>query len=148
MFIFGPDSFIAMARYIEAARRTGKLDTVPSFMDKAIAAEPRCTSQAKYYYCKGLLEWYLGCSKDALTSFNRAHVDTDFGLMASYHMVEICINPDNETVGGETFENVDIQMSPVERVAISEGFIKTAEKILAVSVCKKKSIARKCNAIE
>lgn len=29
------------------------------------------------------------------------------GEYAVYNMIEICLNPDNETLGGETFEAVD-----------------------------------------
>lgn len=41
-----------------------------------------------------------------MKSFNKARQDTDIGIITTYHMVEICINPDNETIGGETFDTV------------------------------------------
>lgn len=31
------------------------------------------------------------------------------GETAVYIMVEICLNPDNETLGGETFEAMDME---------------------------------------
>lgn len=37
------------------------------------------------------------------------HLLVDFarGEIAVYNMIEICLNPDNETLGGETFDAVD-----------------------------------------
>ena len=37
---------------------------------------------------------------------NRTRKDREWGTRAVLHMVEICVNPDNETIGGETFESV------------------------------------------
>ena len=51
---------------------------------------------------------YIGNPNDALKHFNMARKDSDWGQRAITNMIEICINPDNETVGGETFENVDL----------------------------------------
>ncbi|KAB0404321.1 hypothetical protein E2I00_009378 [Balaenoptera physalus] len=39
--------------------------------------------------------------------FPTARKDSDWGQNALYNMIEICLNPDNETVGGEVFENLD-----------------------------------------
>ena len=43
----------------------------------------------------------------ALKYFNKARKDSEWGQKAMYNMIEICLNPDNETVGGEVFETVD-----------------------------------------
>ncbi len=45
-----------------------------------------------------------------MKSLNKARHDPDIGIMATYHMIDICINPDNETIGGETFESMDIPL--------------------------------------
>lgn len=37
----------------------------------------------------------------------RYHPIFNRGETAVYNMIEICLNPDNETLGGETFEAVD-----------------------------------------
>lgn len=50
---------------------------------------------------------YTGEPNDALRHFNKARKDSDWGQNALYNMIEICLNPDNETVGGEVFENLD-----------------------------------------
>lgn len=36
---------------------------------------------------------------------NKARKDITWGQKANYYMVHICLNPDNELVGGEAFEN-------------------------------------------
>lgn len=53
------------------------------------------------------LSRYTGEPNDALRHFNKARKDSDWGQNAVYNMIEICLNPDNETVGGEVFENLD-----------------------------------------
>ena len=35
-----------------------------------------------------------------------ARKDSDWGRLAVRNMIDICINPDNDTLGGETFETV------------------------------------------
>lgn len=50
---------------------------------------------------------YTGEPNDGLRHFNKARKDNDWGQNAVYNMIEICLNPDNETVGGEVFENLD-----------------------------------------
>lgn len=57
-------------------------------------------------YCN-FLSRYTGEPNDALRHFNKARKDNDWGQNAVYNMIEICLNPDNETVGGEVFENLD-----------------------------------------
>lgn len=53
---------------------------------------------------------YTGEPNDALRHFNKARKDSDWGQNAVYNMIEICLNPDNETVGGEVFENLDADL--------------------------------------
>ena len=50
----------------------------------------------------------LSCNNN-FVSFQMRHLFVDFirGEKAVYNMIEICLNPDNETLGGETFDAVD-----------------------------------------
>lgn len=50
---------------------------------------------------------YSGEPNTALQAFNRARRDLEWGERAIYNMIEICMNPDNEIIGGEVFENSD-----------------------------------------
>ncbi|KAH6929544.1 hypothetical protein HPB50_002626 [Hyalomma asiaticum] len=107
-----PDYYPALARLIEAMRRLGKLDQAEQFLKKAGDLLPRSGVNGGYFYCKGLHEWYTGNPAGAMKSFNKARYDPDWGLISTYHMIEICINPDNETIGGETFDNGGIIAGP------------------------------------
>ena len=44
---------------------------------------------------------------DALQSFNQARKDSDWGEKALFCMIDICLNPENETLGGETFKQLE-----------------------------------------
>lgn len=50
---------------------------------------------------------YTGDPNTALQRFNRARRDLEWGERAIYNMIEICLNPDNEIIGGEVFEHAD-----------------------------------------
>lgn len=39
-----------------------------------------------------------------------ARKDSDFGAQATYALIEICLNPDNVTVGGEVFESMNSEV--------------------------------------
>lgn len=43
---------------------------------------------------------YTGDPNAALQAFNRARRDLEWGERATYNMIEICLNPDNEIIGG------------------------------------------------
>lgn len=48
---------------------------------------------------------YVGQPNEALKFLNKARKDSTWGQSATYYMVQICLNPDNEIVGGEAFQN-------------------------------------------
>lgn len=48
---------------------------------------------------------YIGQPNEALKFLNKARKDSTWGPSATYYMVQICLNPDNEIVGGEAFHN-------------------------------------------
>ena len=52
---------------------------------------------AGYRFCDGLLHRYMNAPRDALASLNRARRDAEWGEQALTHMVEIFLNPENET---------------------------------------------------
>lgn len=54
-----------------------------------------------------LYKRYTGDANTALKHFNMARRDSEWGDKALECMIEICLNPDNNTIGGETFESVD-----------------------------------------
>lgn len=48
---------------------------------------------------------HIGQPNEALKFLNKARKDSTWGQSATYYMVQICLNPDNEIVGGEAFNN-------------------------------------------
>uniref|UniRef100_A0A6J0TFY9 Tetratricopeptide repeat protein 21B n=1 Tax=Pogona vitticeps TaxID=103695 RepID=A0A6J0TFY9_9SAUR len=126
-----PDNYATLSRLIDLLRRAGKLDEVSKFLTMAEKHSPRTKLDAGFHYCKGLYLWYTGEPNDALRHFNKARKDNDWGQNAVYNMIEICLNPDNETVGGEVFEHLDgdtdISTEKQESVQLA---VRTAEKLL------------------
>jgi len=51
---------------------------------------------------------FTGNTNAALKHFNKARKDTVYGYAATYDMIEICLNPDNETIGGTVFDAGDV----------------------------------------
>ncbi len=80
-------------------------------------------------FCRGLYEWYAGNPNDALKLFNKARKDSEWGQRAIYSMIEICLNPDNQMLGGEVFESVDSDVHAESRDS-QEMALRTADKLL------------------
>eukprot|EP00051_Salpingoeca_urceolata_P023185 m.390103 g.390103 ORF g.390103 m.390103 type:complete len:1321 (-) comp20074_c6_seq3:93-4055(-) len=119
-----PDHFDALAKLIGLLRRAGKLaESGRAFLDKAEKASPHPDTDPGLNFCKGLYARYTHCPNDALKYFNLARKDADVGVQALYHMIEICFNPEGDTLGGETFEGG----ADSEKVAVG---LKTADRLL------------------
>lgn len=128
-----PDNYEALARLVDLMRRAGKLDEVPKFLEMAESASSRAQMEAGFSYCKGLYEWYTGNPTEALKQFNKSRKDSDWGHLAVYNMIEICLNPDNDTIGGEVFETVEGgggQPADKEKADSEQMAVRTAEKLL------------------
>ncbi|XP_033624164.1 tetratricopeptide repeat protein 21B-like isoform X1 [Asterias rubens] len=126
-----PDHYKALSRLVDLLRRAGKLEDVPEFLDQAEKASSRAIMDPGFNYCKGLYEWYIGNPNVALKHFNMARKDSDWGRLAVRNMIDICINPDNDTLGGETFETVITDAASATEKADSEQVaVRTAEKLI------------------
>ncbi|XP_019409134.1 PREDICTED: tetratricopeptide repeat protein 21B [Crocodylus porosus] len=126
-----PDNYATLSRLIDLLRRAGKLEEVPRFLVMAEKHSSRAKLEPGFHYCKGLYLWYTGEPNDALRHFNKARKDSDWGQNAVYNMIEICLNPDNETVGGEVFENLDGDIgNSTEKQESVQLAVRTAEKLL------------------
>ncbi|XP_066201690.1 tetratricopeptide repeat protein 21B isoform X1 [Saccopteryx leptura] len=126
-----PDNYMTLSRLIDFLRRCGKLEDVPRFFLLAEKHNFRAKLEPGYQYCKGLYLWYTGEPNDALRHFNKARKDSEWGQNALYNMIEICLNPDNETVGGEVFENLDGDLgNSTEKQESVQLAVRTAEKLL------------------
>ncbi|XP_069472384.1 tetratricopeptide repeat protein 21B [Ambystoma mexicanum] len=126
-----PDNYATLSRLIDLLRRAGKLEEVPKFNELAEKYSSRAKLEPGFHYCKGLYLWYTGEPNDALRHFNKSRKDSDWGQNAVYNMVEICLNPDNETIGGEVFENLDGDIgNSTEKQESVQLAVRTAEKLL------------------
>ncbi|NP_001085105.1 tetratricopeptide repeat protein 21B [Xenopus laevis] len=126
-----PDNFAVLSKLIDLLRRSGNLSKAPMFFEKALANSSRTTLEPGYNYCKGLYCWYLGQPNDGLKYFNKARKDSEWGQNAISNMVQICLNPDNEIVGGEVFEAPDEADGLLGEKRESEMLgVRTAEKLL------------------
>ncbi|XP_038145708.1 tetratricopeptide repeat protein 21B [Cyprinodon tularosa] len=126
-----PDNYPTLSHLINLLRRAGKLEKIPIFLEKAEKHSSRVKLDPGFNYCKGLYLWYTGEANDALRHFNKARKDNDWGQNALYNMIEILLNPDNETIGGEVFENLDGEISnSTEKQESEQLAVRTAEKLL------------------
>ncbi|XP_072268672.1 tetratricopeptide repeat protein 21A [Pyxicephalus adspersus] len=126
-----PDNFTVLSKLIDLLRRSGKLNDAPKYFEQALSASSRTTLEPGYNYCKGLHSWHLGQPNEALKYFNKARKDSDWGEKSVAEMIQICLNPDNEIIGGEVFDslNEDNSLSGDRRDSEKLG-IRTAEKLL------------------
>lgn len=88
----------------------------------------------RYYELNISHHRYLGNPNAALKYFNKARKDQEWGQRAIYSMIEICLNPDNDTIGGETFESVDSEVNQSGARDTLDMAIRTADKLLKVRV--------------
>jgi tetratricopeptide repeat protein 21B len=122
-----PDFFQALANLIELCRRSGKLADAVPYMQQAESVCRRPASDPGMNYCKGLLKWYENSASEALQLFNQARRDTEWGEKALFNMVDICLNLDSDTIGGETARAVEREASSQEEQMAA---IRTAESLL------------------
>ncbi|XP_048367165.1 tetratricopeptide repeat protein 21A [Sphaerodactylus townsendi] len=126
-----PDNFLVMESLIDLLRRSGKLDEATPFFEMAERKSTRIPLEPGYNYCKGLYCWHMGKPNEALKFFNKARKDNDWGQKALNKMIQICLNPDDEIIGGEAFENQNGDASILKEKRESEQHgIRTAEKLL------------------
>lgn len=66
---------------------------------------PRASVSPSDFWLSLLRYRHIGQPNEALKFLNKARKDSTWGQSATYYMVQICLNPDNEIVGGEAFDN-------------------------------------------
>ncbi|XP_043922881.1 tetratricopeptide repeat protein 21B-like [Protopterus annectens] len=126
------DNFSVLCQLIDLLWRSGTLDEAVPILDNVEKGSSRVTLEPGFSFCKGLYMWYMGRPNEALKHFNKARKDSDWGEKAICNMIQICLNPDNETLGGEVFENIteDTSNFSAERYESEQLAVKTAQKLL------------------
>ncbi|KAL0593486.1 Tetratricopeptide repeat protein 21A [Plecturocebus cupreus] len=125
-----PDNFLVLNKLIDLQRRNGKLEDIPAFFELAKKVSSRVPLEPGFNYCRGIYCWHRGQPNEALKFLNKARKDSTWGQSAIYHMVQICLNPDNEVVGGEAFENQEAEINYTEKKELERQGVSTAEKLL------------------
>ncbi|KAM5281394.1 tetratricopeptide repeat protein 21A isoform 2-T2 [Ctenodactylus gundi] len=125
-----PDNFSVLNKLVDLLRRSGKLDEAPTFLQLSKKASSRAPLEPGFNYCSGLYCWHVGQPNEALKFLNKARKDSTWGPSAVYYMVQICLNPDNEIVGGEAFENMLAMSNLAGRKEAVQLGVRTAEKLL------------------
>ncbi|XP_044149245.1 tetratricopeptide repeat protein 21A [Bufo gargarizans] len=125
-----PDNFTVLSKFIDLLRRSGKLSEAQAFFDLALEQSSRTTLEPGYNFCKGLYCWHIGQPNEALKFFNKARKDNDWGERAITNMIQICLNPDNEIVGGEVFDSLEDDSLLGEKRDSEKLGVRTAEKLL------------------
>ncbi|XP_061052582.1 tetratricopeptide repeat protein 21A isoform X3 [Eubalaena glacialis] len=121
-----PDNFPVLNKLIDLLRRSGKLEDAPAFFELAKKVSSRVPLEPGFNYCRGIYCWHIGQPNEALKFLNKARKDSTWGQSATYYMVQICLNPDNEIVGGEAFENLVTE----SKKELEQHGVHTAEKLL------------------
>ncbi|XP_006869241.1 PREDICTED: tetratricopeptide repeat protein 21A [Chrysochloris asiatica] len=125
-----PDNFVVLNKLIDLLRRSGRLEEAPTFFEVATKMSSRMPLEPGFNYCRGIYCWHIGQPNEALKFLNKARKDSTWGQSATYYMVQICLNPDNEIVGGEAFENHMAESISAERKDSEQHGVRTAEKLL------------------
>uniref|UniRef100_A0A336M386 CSON011277 protein n=1 Tax=Culicoides sonorensis TaxID=179676 RepID=A0A336M386_CULSO len=122
-----PLYWTALARLIEVMRRSGTLQEVVPFLQRA---EQACNQPIDHVaglnYCKGMFEWYTGNPNNALRLFNNARRDSEWGPQSIFNMIEICLNPDGDLPSeGISEAGEDLEFRDSKQMAL-----KTAERLI------------------
>ncbi|XP_042528664.1 LOW QUALITY PROTEIN: tetratricopeptide repeat protein 21A [Dipodomys spectabilis] len=121
-----PDDFVVFNKLIDLLRRSGRLEEAPTFFELAKKGSSRVVLEPGFNYCKGIYYWHVGRPNEALKFLNKARKDTTWGQEATDYMVRICLNPDDEILGGEVLENTGAESKAGSR---PQG-LRTAERLL------------------
>nr|XP_020141010.1 tetratricopeptide repeat protein 21A isoform X2 [Microcebus murinus] len=125
-----PDNFSVLRKLIDLLRRSGKLEDAPAFFELAEKVSSRVPLEPGFNYCRGIYRWHIGQPNEALKFLNKARKDSTWGQSATYYMVQICLNPDNEIMGGEAFETLVAESNSTDRKETEQHGVRTAEKLL------------------
>ena len=93
-----PNNYAALVQLIVLLRRAGKLEEVQPFLSLAEHSNPRAESHAGLHHCKGVFYRAQHDVQKAVKHFNLARRDGKWGAPSLMHMIELYINPDNETL--------------------------------------------------
>ncbi|XP_050595800.1 tetratricopeptide repeat protein 21B-like [Bombus affinis] len=118
-----PTYWTALARLIEVSRRIGDMDDLEEWLHRAELGMSGANLTPGYYYCAGLLDWRKGRLNSALRQFNFARRDPEWGQQAIYNMIEICLDPDDDSsLSNEIFNDDDAEYQDSRTMALKTAY--------------------------
>ncbi|KAL5032124.1 hypothetical protein BDV3_000718 [Batrachochytrium dendrobatidis] len=100
-----PLHFEALAQFIELSRRNASMDEIEGLLISAEHQSKKTAISPGFHYCRGLYFRYKCNMNEALQEFTVCRRDTQWGERSLHHLIEIFLNPDNETIGGSAMDN-------------------------------------------
>ncbi|KAJ3084734.1 Tetratricopeptide repeat protein 21B [Rhizoclosmatium hyalinum] len=127
-----PTQFFALRKAIEMMRRAGKMSESQQFFDivEKSSFGRKILLHAGYHFCKGLQYRYTNSPNEALKEFNYARRDAEWGTESLFNMIEIFLNPDNETMGGDVLEAAADSSGSGDQTDADILALLTADKLL------------------
>lgn len=93
--------------YFQLGFRSAALPDALPFLERAEKNCVQPNQEVGLNYCKGLYELYSGNPNNALRFLNNARRSSDWGQLAISHMIEICLNPDNDLPNEAVQDSID-----------------------------------------
>ena len=122
MLVKEPAQYGAIVKLITLLRRAGRLPEATKFLKDAERSSPRAPLEPGFRYCQGVLARLQNQPRAALRHLNAARRDGEWGEAALTHMIQIYINPENETNWDEL--NVDAPVDPSEAVRAADKLLR------------------------
>ena len=129
-----PSNFEILADFINIAYRLDKLEEVPAYFENAKITSAKSKIDLGYHYCRGLYYRYTNSINEALKELVICRKDHCWGERALFNLIDIFLNPSNETIGGDALSSaIDNEESPNDLNAdmdLSSAI--TADKLISV----------------
>jgi tetratricopeptide repeat protein 21B len=103
-------------------RRAGRLSEATKPLKEAERSSARAPLEPGFRYCQGLLARFENNPRSALRYLNMARRDGEWGEAALTQMIEIYLNPENETNWDEL--DVDRHIEPSEAVRAADKLLR------------------------
>jgi len=117
-----PSDFRAIAKLLRVLRCAGRLQEAEGYLTRAERSSSKAACEAGFHYCRGVLERFLNNPRAALKELNLARRDAEWGPAAIRNMIEIYLNPENETNWDELV--LDEATEPSQAVLASERLLR------------------------
>lgn len=116
-----PSDFRAIAKLLQVLRCAGRLQEAERYLTRAERSSSKAACEAGFHYCRGVLHRYRNNPRAALNGLNLARRDAEWGPAAIRNMIEIYLNPENETNWDEL--RLDQATEPSQAVLASERLL-------------------------